>query len=130
MRNLPWPLLVAPAVRLATDGFTMSQRSSEAWAQFVREVLRDANLSPAAAEDFFRTHFGKNLPRAGDQVTNLALARSLEDLAEGGCARFYGKDGPMKQALAYAKQQLSFCYHQLLDFPQTEDIFFHQYLNL
>ncbi|CAH0206756.1 gamma-glutamyltransferase [Roseomonas sp. CECT 9278] len=78
--RLPWPRLVAPAIRLAEDGFPISDR-------LAREIALDMLLlrrDPGAAAYFF-TDQGLPLP-AGHRLRNPALAETLRAIAEQGAA--------------------------------------------
>jgi gamma-glutamyltranspeptidase/glutathione hydrolase len=78
--RLPWPRLVAPAIRLAEDGFPISDR-------LAREIALDMLLlrrDPGAAAYFF-TDQGLPLP-AGHRLRNPALAETLRAIADQGAA--------------------------------------------
>jgi gamma-glutamyltranspeptidase/glutathione hydrolase len=81
--TLPWPRLLEPSVKLARDGFVVS----DALAQSLRGVLpRFAKVSPAAVAQFSRA----GTPyEAGDVLKQPDLARTLERIAARGPAGFY-----------------------------------------
>lgn len=74
--------VLAPAIRLATDGFPASTEQAGAFARQA-DTYRD---SPAVA-DFYPE--GSPVQR-GDHVVRKALARTLEEVANGGRDAFYG----------------------------------------
>lgn len=76
--RLAWARLVSPAIRLAEEGFPVSER-------LARDIARDAALlrrDPTAAAYFF-TEQGAPLP-AGHRLRNPALAATLPAIAEQG----------------------------------------------
>ncbi len=80
--RLPWKRLLEPAVRLARDGFPVS----DALARSLREVLPEMKRYPAAVAAFTRDGV---LYAAGDVLRQPDLARTLERIAEQGPAGFY-----------------------------------------
>ncbi len=92
--TLPWPRLIAPAIRLAEDGFPISER-------LARDIAADAALlrrDPAAAGYFF-TDQGAPLP-AGHRLRNPALAATLRAIAERGGRAM--AEGPVAEAILAA----------------------------
>lgn len=81
--RLPWATLFQPAIKLARDGFVISQRLHEMMAE-------DAAVLGFSAEgraQWFGAD-GKVLP-AGTQVKNAALAATFEAIASQGADAFY-----------------------------------------
>ena len=78
--RLPWPRLLEPAIRLAEDGFAISERLARDIAADMLLLRRDAN---AAA--YFFDAAGQPLP-AGHRLRNPALAATLRAIAEQGAA--------------------------------------------
>jgi gamma-glutamyltranspeptidase/glutathione hydrolase len=78
--RLPWARLVAPAIRLAVDGFPVSARLARDIASDMLFLRRD----PAAAAYFF-TEAGLPLPE-GHILRNAALAATLRAVAAEGAA--------------------------------------------
>lgn len=80
--RLPWSALVAPAIRLAEEGFPISPRLAGL-------LSRDTALraDPLAAALFFEAD-GRS-KAAGTLLRNPALAETLRALAQGGAAAFY-----------------------------------------
>lgn len=91
--RLPWRDLVAPAVRLAEDGFRVSERNAFYLERDGARLLLDR----AAAAIFARD--GKLL-REGDLLVQKDLARTLRRIAERGPEGFY--QGSVAEALVGA----------------------------
>ena len=90
--KLPWPALFGPAIRLAREGFSISERG--------REFLLNAK-DRAAADPYGRAMFydaARQPLAAGTIVKNPALAATFERIARQGADAFYS--GPEAQALA------------------------------
>jgi gamma-glutamyltranspeptidase/glutathione hydrolase len=83
--RLAWPDLIAPAIRLAEEGFPISPRLHGLLAQ--DDSLRS---DPLAKELFYRED-GTPKP-IGTILRNSALAKTLRALAAGGSAAFYSGD--------------------------------------
>lgn len=81
--TLTWAEAVQPAVRLARDGFELS----EGEAGRLRENLDVLRRDPALAALYLRPNGAP--AAAGDTVVNDALARTLATLAEEGAGSFY-----------------------------------------
>ncbi len=80
--SLPWKRLVEPAVRLAEDGFVVS----EGLARSLKGILPELAPYPASVAQFSR----EGVPyEAGDRLRQPDLARSLKRVAEQGRAGFY-----------------------------------------
>ena len=92
--KLPWRTLFRPAIRLARDGFTITQRFHNA---LVRN-RETAPLSPQARAMFYAAD-GSPLP-VGTRVRNPELAALLERVARHGPDTFYV--GPNAQAIVAA----------------------------
>ena len=92
--HLPWPALFAPAIRLAVDGFELTERTST-------QVENLLGLNPEdgprlffrdpTAFDYFVGDDGMARP-AGTEVTNLPYAKTLATLAKDGADGFYVGD--------------------------------------
>jgi gamma-glutamyltranspeptidase/glutathione hydrolase len=91
--KLPWAKLFEPALKLARDGFTISNRL-----YFLLRWFGTEGLSPAAHRYFFDSN-GSPLP-IGYRLTNPAYAATLEALAAGGADAFYA--GPIADAIVAA----------------------------
>jgi gamma-glutamyltranspeptidase/glutathione hydrolase len=90
--KLPWAELFGPAVALARDGFTISERFRE----FLENSANRAGKEEAGRALFYDAA-GQPLPQ-GTLVRNPALAATLERIAGEGAEAFY--TGPQAQALA------------------------------
>lgn len=80
--KLPWPRLVAPAIRLARDGFPVSKELAAS----LRAVLPSMKPYPAALSQFSKA--GQPYA-AGDLLRQPDLARTLQRIADQGPAGFY-----------------------------------------
>lgn len=80
--TLPWPRLVEPAIRLARDGFTVT----EGLARSLESVIDDFRRHPGSRAQFTRN--GEPFA-AGDVLRQPDLARTLERIARDGPAGFY-----------------------------------------
>ena len=76
--RLPWPRLLEPAIRLAEEGFQVSERLARDIASDMLLLRRDAG-----AGAYFFTEQGLPLP-AGHRLRNPALAATLRAVAEQG----------------------------------------------
>jgi gamma-glutamyltranspeptidase/glutathione hydrolase len=81
--KLPWAALFDPAIRLARDGWTISERGHE----FLANAKNRAAHQPEGLALFYDAD-GKPLP-AGTPVRNPALAETLENIARHGADWFY-----------------------------------------
>jgi gamma-glutamyltranspeptidase / glutathione hydrolase len=89
--SLPLEQILAPAIRLAEDGFPVSPLTSYFWPRGVDRQLSSALNGGELTID------GRS-PRAGETFRNPGLARTLKTVAEGGKAAFYR--GPIAEAIA------------------------------
>ncbi|WP_295556218.1 gamma-glutamyltransferase [uncultured Hyphomicrobium sp.] len=94
--KLPWGKLFEPALKLARDGFEISQRL-----YFMLRWFGPDSLSPAAHRYFFDSN-GSPLP-IGHRLKNPDYARTLEALAERGPEAFYS--GPIADAIVSAVRE-------------------------
>jgi gamma-glutamyltranspeptidase / glutathione hydrolase len=81
-----WPLqrVVAPAIRLAEEGFVLTPDEAGRWAG----AADDLGNHPAALGTYLRQD---GTPwQAGDRVVNRLLGRTLRGIASGGVGAFYG----------------------------------------
>ncbi len=83
--RLPWRDLFQPAIKLATDGFPISER-------LARQIAKAKHLrvSPGAGTYFFENDGSPK--KAGTVLKNLDLADTLKRVAEGGAGAFYSGD--------------------------------------
>jgi gamma-glutamyltranspeptidase/glutathione hydrolase len=93
--KLPWARLFDPAVRLARDGFQLTERGQQAVAQWRPEALR---LTPWARATFLRAD-GTAKP-VGSLIRNPELAGLLSELAARGPDHFY--TGPVAERIVAA----------------------------
>jgi len=98
--RLPLATVLAPAIRLAEDGFPVAPITAYHWARGVEQQLRHA---PGGLE---LTIDGR-APRPGEIFRNPGLARTLRAVAEGGKQAFY--EGPIAEAIASAVQGAGGC---------------------
>ncbi|CAL4965251.1 unnamed protein product [Urochloa decumbens] len=82
--RLPWRDLVAPAIRLARDGYEIVAYVARALKQSEADVLADPGLRAVFAPS------GHRVLAAGETCRNPALADTLERVAEEGPAALYG----------------------------------------
>jgi gamma-glutamyltranspeptidase/glutathione hydrolase len=80
--KLPWASLFAPAIKLAEEGFPVSQRLS-----VLLSAAHSADFAPAARAYFFDD--GGNPRAAGTLLKNPDYAATLKQIAENGAAVFY-----------------------------------------
>jgi gamma-glutamyltranspeptidase/glutathione hydrolase len=81
--KLPWAKLFEPAIRLARDGWTLSERGHE----FLANAKNRAAHQPEGLALFYDAS-GEPLP-VGTRVRNSALAETLEQIARHGADWFY-----------------------------------------
>lgn len=91
--KLPWAKLFEPAIRIAEQGFEISQRLH------VLLRLEGADSFVPAARRYFFTDGGSAFP-IGHRLKNPAFAATLRAIASGGAAAFY--EGPIAQAIVDA----------------------------
>jgi len=101
--RLPLSLTLAPAVRLAEDGFPVTPTTAYFWQ---RGVARQLGSAPGGRE---LTIEGRP-PRAGEIFHNPGLGRSLRAIAEGGKRAFY--QGAIAEAIAHTVQAAGGCLRQ------------------
>jgi gamma-glutamyltranspeptidase/glutathione hydrolase len=94
--TLPRPALIAPAIRLAREGFVLDQGDVEMLETATKEFRADA---PSAA--IFLRH-GEPM-QAGDRLIQKDLARTLQRVSANGRAGFYA--GPVAAALLRASER-------------------------
>jgi gamma-glutamyltranspeptidase/glutathione hydrolase len=92
--SLPLPDILAPAIRLAEDGYPVAPLSAHYWAKEIGEVGH-------AAASAVLTLDGR-APRAGQIFRNPGLARTYRAVAAGGKAAFY--TGAIARSIARAVQ--------------------------
>jgi len=80
--RLPWKRLVAPAIALARDGFTISPTL----ARSLRSALKSMQPYPASVVQFSKNGVAYE---AGETLKQPDLARTLSRIADGGPAGFY-----------------------------------------
>jgi gamma-glutamyltranspeptidase/glutathione hydrolase len=90
--QLPWEVVVAPAIRLADEGFALSEGEAERIASAAAEFAAD----PGARAHFRRPDGTSYDP--GSRLVQPALGRTLRQIARGGADAFY--DGEIARALA------------------------------
>jgi gamma-glutamyltranspeptidase/glutathione hydrolase len=81
--RLPWSRLVQPAIALARDGYAVTQRHHDITGENRARLAADAASGPV-----FLGPALANRP-VGDLVIQADLARTLEEIAEGGAETFY-----------------------------------------
>ncbi len=91
--KLPWAKLFEPAIRIAENGFEISQRL-----HLLLRLDGPATFVPAARRYFF-TDGGSALP-IGHRLKNPEFAATLRSIAAGGANAFY--EGPIAQAIVDA----------------------------
>jgi gamma-glutamyltranspeptidase/glutathione hydrolase len=92
--KLPWPRLLAPAIKLADDGFVISAHTA-------KHIRSEFDAFPAHAKDFYGKN-GKPL-QAGDRLVQKDLARSLRLLATHGAKAIHG--GELGEAIDKAMRE-------------------------
>lgn len=93
--KLPWARLFEPAIRLARDGFRLTQRGHDAVAGWRREAL---GLTPWARATFLDAK-GQAKP-VGSLIRNPELAALMEEIARRGPDAFY--TGPIAERIIRA----------------------------
>jgi gamma-glutamyltranspeptidase/glutathione hydrolase len=83
--TMPLAEILAPAIRLAEDGFPVAPLTSHFWQRGAERQLRTAPGGLALTLD------GRG-PRAGEVFRNAGLARTLRAVAEGGKEAYYRGD--------------------------------------
>jgi len=77
---------LAPAIKLAQDGFPVSPIIADEWGNQVRFLSRDPGATATLLVD------GARAPRAGEWFRNPDLARTYGEIAQKGAAHLYGGD--------------------------------------
>jgi gamma-glutamyltranspeptidase/glutathione hydrolase len=99
--RLPLSVSLAPAIRLAREGFVLDERMQRDFGR----VIRDEGLDKTADPSFERVFLVKGrVPPVGHRIRQPELARSLEVLAKGGADAFYR--GPFAKKLVAGVQSL------------------------
>ena len=99
--RLPLAVSLEPALRLARDGFVISERMQDDLAR----TLEDEGLVGGGQGEFARIYLVKGAaPPVGHRLRLPDLARSLETLAKGGADAFY--EGPLARRLVRGVQGL------------------------
>ncbi|MCL4559778.1 MAG: gamma-glutamyltransferase [Chloroflexi bacterium] len=92
--------ILAPAIRLAEEGFPVSPVTAYAWQRAAETQLRHTLGGLELTVD------GRG-PRAGEIFRNPGLARTMKAIAGGGKVAFY--QGPIAEAIAQTVQQAGGC---------------------
>jgi len=95
--HLPWPDVLDPAIRLATEGFEVSPRLANYLPMMAAQSRLDE--APGSAEYFYP---GGNPLQAGDLLKNPEYANTLTRVANEGIDAFY--TGEIAEAIAKAAQ--------------------------
>lgn len=94
--TLPLATVLAPAIRLADEGFPVAPLTAHFWANGANRQLKQ---SPSGAELLI----DGRAPRPGELFRNPGLARTFRTLADGGKTAFY--TGPIAEAITATVQQ-------------------------
>jgi gamma-glutamyltranspeptidase / glutathione hydrolase len=108
----PWADLLSPAIRLATEGYSVHPRVAYDWAQMAKKLR--------ATENAMRMLLVKGeAPKAGDIHRQMELGRTLQIIAEQGRDGFY--TGPVAEDIVGYLQSIGGL-HTLEDFaaPQAD----------
>ncbi len=95
--TLPRPAALAPAIRLAEEGFPLTWRNCEFFAK------GRAQLAYSAEAERTLVAAGGRVPRPGTVLVQKELGGTLRQLAEGGAEAFYR--GPLARTIARAAQE-------------------------
>jgi len=98
--RLPLAVSLAPAIRLAEDGFPVAPLTAHYW-------QRGANHQLKTALGGHELTIDGRAPRPGEIFRNPGLARTLRRIAEGGKQAFY--QGPVAEAIAAVVQKSGGC---------------------
>ncbi len=98
--SLPLHVILAPAIRLAEEGFPVAPVAAHFWARGAERQLKSALNGRELTID-------GRAPRAGEIFRNPGLARTLRKVAEGGKAAFY--QGEIAEGIAAVVQQSGGC---------------------
>ena len=91
--SVPRATVMAPAIRLAEDGFPLTGKNVE----FIQKARPQLAHSPDGERTFL---VGGEVPRAGTLLVQKDLGATLRQIAEGGVEAFYR--GPIARAIARA----------------------------
>jgi gamma-glutamyltranspeptidase / glutathione hydrolase len=94
--RLPLPVLLAPAIRYADEGFPLSDVIAAHWAALVDKLAAEPDAAATYLPD-------GRAPRPGERFRNRALAATLTAIATAGPAAFYG--GPIAKAIVAALRE-------------------------
>ncbi|HZF49693.1 MAG TPA: gamma-glutamyltransferase [Polyangiaceae bacterium] len=97
--KLPWKDVVAPAVRLAREGFALDPVTAKDLIEATKR-MRDLKLETAAK--MFSKPDGSPFA-AGDRLVQTDLAKTLQAIADGGPKAFY--EGPIAETMAREVQK-------------------------
>ncbi|MEM6451233.1 MAG: gamma-glutamyltransferase [Cyanobacteria bacterium P01_D01_bin.105] len=108
----PWAELLSPAIRLATEGYTVHPRVAHDWAQLAKKLKATDNATRMLL-------INGEAPKAGDRHTQPELGHTLQHIAEQGRSGFY--QGEVAEDIVSYLQSLGGL-HTLEDFaaPQAE----------
>jgi gamma-glutamyltranspeptidase/glutathione hydrolase len=98
--SLPLAAILAPAIRLAEEGFPVAPDTAYFWQCAARGQLGRALGGSEMLID------GRG-PRPGEIFRNSGMARTLQAIAQGGKSAFY--QGPIAEAIAGVVQQVGGC---------------------
>jgi gamma-glutamyltranspeptidase/glutathione hydrolase len=98
--RLPLRQVLAPAVRLADEGFPVAPLTARSWAVGAKKQL-------ASAPNGREMTIDGRAPQAGEIFRNPGLARTLRLIAEGGKQAFY--EGPVAEAIVAVLQGAGGC---------------------
>ncbi|OQA45463.1 MAG: putative gamma-glutamyltransferase YwrD [Chloroflexi bacterium ADurb.Bin325] len=98
--RLPLARILAPAIRLAEEGFPVAPLTAHYWQHGVEQQLR-------AAPGGLELTLDGRAPRPGEIFRNPGLARTLRAVAEGGKRAYY--EGPIAEAIAATLQAAGGC---------------------
>lgn len=97
--RLPLTVTLAPAIRLAEQGFPVAEITAYFWERSTERLLS----APGGSEMLLNGH----APRAGQLFRNPGLARTLRRISEGGKTAYY--QGEIGEAVARAVQSAGGC---------------------
>ena len=98
--QLDMPKVLAPAIRLADEGFPVAPIVAHAWAHGVEQQL-------SAALNGFELTIDGRAPQTGEIFRNPGLARTFAAVADGGKKAFY--EGEIAAAIAHVLKQAGGC---------------------
>lgn len=93
--TMPRQRVLAPAIRLAEEGFPLSLKNCE--------FFRKGQEQLAGSAEAKRIVLGNGTPRAGARFVQKDLARTLREIAEGGAGVLYS--GPLGRAIVKTVQE-------------------------